>query len=54
MTFLAVFSMTVFLGFLIGGVFVSPGRECEIRQALESAVCVDCQDKKCEDCSTGS
>lgn len=31
MTFLAVFSMTVFLAFLIGGVFVSPGRECAKR-----------------------
>ena len=44
MTFLAAFSMLVFLVFLIGGVFVSPGRECEKRQALESAVCVDCSD----------
>ena len=31
MTFLAVISMGIFLACLIGGVFVSPGRECEKR-----------------------
>jgi len=31
MTFLAVLSMIIFIVFLIAGVFVSPGRECEKR-----------------------
>ena len=54
MSFVAVFSMVVFLIFLVVGAFVSPGRQCEQRQALESAVCIDCLDKKCDDCSSGS
>ena len=54
MSFVAVFSMIVFLGFLFAGAFISPGRQCAKRQALESAVCIDCVDKYCDDCSSNS
>lgn len=47
-------SIVLFIVILVIGVGASDARLCPENQALEGAVCVDCADPYCTDCSTGS
>ena len=51
MSIVAITSMVLFLIVLIAGNFANKSRECGDKQALEQAVCVDCEDENCLDCS---
>lgn len=55
MSYVAFGSMIVFIIVLLIGSVSNKARECTEKQALEQAVCVDCEDANCLDCSeTGS
>ena len=50
MSYAAFTSMVVFIIVLLIGSVSNKGRECAERQALEQAVCVDCEDSNCLNC----
>ena len=54
MSIVAFVSMGLFLVLLIIGFAAHNIRECGDRQALESAVCVDCEDAACMECKGDS
>ena len=47
-------AMSVFIGLLFLGLIFLEGRTCNLNQALEDAVCVDCQDSNCRECRNSS
>jgi len=51
MSFVAFGSMILFLVILIIGSVANKSRECGVKQALEQAVCVDCEDEICLSCA---
>ena len=46
--------LVIFLVILLGGISFGSNRHCTSGQALELAVCKECQDQYCADCGDGS
>lgn len=51
---ISIAGMVIFIFILLIGVLTTDGRSCGDRQALEAAVCNECEDPFCFDCASGS
>lgn len=54
MSILAICSIVVFIGLVITGGVLTTNRTCGDRQALQNAVCVNCEDQRCLSCEFNS